>query len=168
MIKLLVSLFKLLEGLFFDGRTRATETQPYIKNNHNKKLINYWWSRVFYNNDNLEQLAPGCPLYPRQGHGLIYYYIVGDRLRYIGQTKERSLKWRMTRRQANGNMGYHYSIKRQMLNAFRSGILKIQTREVRVGSLDETEEREIKFYSKANRLWNIEHNLNYRRSNRWS
>ena len=89
-------------------------------------------------------------------------------MRYVGQTRERSLKRRMTRRQPNGHTGYNYSIKRQMLNAFRAGILEIQTKEVRVSHLDTTEEHEIKLYSKSNRLWNIEHNKHYRKYNRWS
>ena len=171
MERLLESLFSWLESLFSPkpsaGRT-IVAVQPYIKNSRNKGLINYWWSTVFYNNDNLRRLANGYSLYPRQGYGLIYYYIVGGQLRYVGQTRERSLKWRMTRRQPNGHTGYNYSIKRQMLNAFRSSILEIQTKEVGVSDLDATEEHEIKFYSRTNRLWNIEHNFNYRQSNRWS
>lgn len=78
------------------------------------------------------------------------------------------MKWRMTRRQLNGNIGYRYCIKRLMLNAFRSGNLRIETKEVRMADLDATEEREIKFYSKTNRLWNIEHNPSYSKSNCWS
>ena len=169
MKKLLQFIFEALESLFSTHRRPATKRiQPYIQNSRNKGLINYWWSTIFYDNDNLRRLANGCSLYPQQGCGLIYYYIVGSQLRYIGQTRERSLKWRMTRRQPNGNTGYSYSIKRQMLNAFRSGTLEIQTKEVKAIDLDTTEEHEINFYSKSNRLWNIEHNANYRHSNRWS
>ena len=152
-------IFKLLAGLF-------ESKQPYIKNVRNKKLINYWWSKVFYSPDHIKRMAGKYPLYPRQGYGLIYYYFINNRLRYIGQTRERSLQWRMTRRQANGHIGYNYSIKRQMLNACRSGTLKIQTKEIRIADLDRIEEEEIRLHSKKGKLWNIEHNEHHRKTNR--
>ncbi len=152
-------LFQILSDLFTPG-------QPYIKNARNKKLINYWWSEVFYSPDYLKKVADGYSIDPRQGYGLIYYYFINNRLRYIGQTRERSLQWRMTRRQANGHIGYNYSIKRQMLNAYRSGTLKIQTKEIRIADLDRIEEEEIRLHSKKGKLWNIEHNEHYRKTNR--
>ena len=169
MEKLLQSIFKALGELFSDPtRPAAKGPQPYIKNSRNQKLINYWWSQIFYDNANLQRLAGGDRLHPRPGRGLIYYYVVKGQVRYIGQTRERSLKWRMTRRQPGGNLGYNYSIKRQMLNAFRSGSLQIKTREVGLADLNATEEQEIRAHSRSNRLWNIEHNSHYKKSNRWS
>ncbi len=32
-----------------------------LRNPRAKKLLNFWWSKVFYNNDNLGRLASGCP-----------------------------------------------------------------------------------------------------------
>ena len=141
--------------------------QPYIKNVRNRKLINYWWSKVFYSPEHLKKMAGKHPLYPRPGYGLVYYYFIGNRLRYIGQTRERSLQWRMTRRQANGHIGYNYSIKRQMLNAYRAGKLSIVTREVKVADLDRLEAEAIEANAKDNKLWNIEHNEHFKKSNRW-
>ena len=100
MEKLSRFIFKAFQELFStSSRPTVRGVQPYIKNSRNKGLIKYWWSAVFYDNDNLRMLANDCPLHPRQDYGLMYCYIVDGQLRYIGQTRERSLKWRMTRRQ---------------------------------------------------------------------
>ena len=153
-------LAKLLRGLF-------EAKQPYIRNVRNKKLIKYWWSKIFYSPEHLKRMANGYPIYPREGYGLIYYYFINNRLRYIGQTREKSLQRRMTKRQSNSHIGYNYSIKRQMLNAYRSGGLKIQTKEIRVADLDRVEEEEIRLHSKNEKLWNIEHNEYFKKTNRW-
>ena len=73
----------------------------------------------------------------------------------------------MTRRQANGHIGYNYSIKRQMLNAYRAGKLSIVTQEMKVADLDRVETEAIRANSKDNKLWNIEHNEYFKKSNRW-
>ena len=125
------------------------EEQPYIKNVRNRKLINYWWSKVFYSPEHLKKMAGKHCLYPRPGYGLVYYYSIGNRLRYVGQTRERSLQWRMTRRQTNGHIGYNYSIKRQMLNAYGAGKLSIATEEVKVADLDRVEAEAIRANSKV-------------------
>ena len=54
-------IIRLLEFLFGGER----EAQPYIKNVRNKKLINYWWSKVFYSPDHLKRMAGKYPLYPQ-------------------------------------------------------------------------------------------------------
>lgn len=142
------------------------EEQPYIRNVRNRELINYWWSEVFYSPKHLRKMAGKYPLNPRPGYGLVYYYYIGGRLRYVGQTRERSLRWRMTRRQANRHIGYNYSIKRQMLNAYRAGKLSIVTREVKVADLDKVEREAIEANSRWSKLWNIEHNKYFNKSNR--
>lgn len=157
-------LFQILAKLF---KVAFGQTQPYIKNCRNKKLINYWWSEVFHNDFNLKSLARDYPIESSVGYGLIYYYLVNNQVRYIGQTREKSLKWRMTRRQSNRKIGYSYPMKRQMLNAFRSGRLAIKTQKVKIADLDAIERSEIEYYSKFNRLWNIEHNSRYKFTNRW-
>ena len=156
---MIAKLFKVLSGLF--------DAQPHIRDTRNKRLINYWWSRVFYKTATLSKLANGHPTYPKPGHGLIYYYLVRGKVRYVGKTSERSLKWRMTRRQANGQIGYRYSIKRRMLNAYRCNRLTIKTREVPLANLDTIEKEEIALHAKTSRLWNIEHNQRSRILNRW-
>lgn len=146
----------------------ADGQQPYIKNTRNHKLIDYWWSKIFCDEKRLRYLTRQCATRPRKGYGLIYYYFVGKRLRYIGQTKERSLKWRMIRRQPGGSIGYSYTIKRQMLNAYISDRLIIKTKQVRLKDLDSVEQTEIKTYGKYGKLWNIEHNRHYKDTNRWA
>ena len=165
MEKLLRSILRVFNDLFVGAKPNLKPDQPYLKNVRNKKLINKLWSEVFYNEDNLTRLANGYPICSEEGYGLIYYYFINGRLRYIGQTRENSLKWRMTRRQPNGNIGYSYPIKRLMLNAFRSGTLQIQTKKVLVAELDKIEQQEIRLYS-DNRLWNKEHNPHYQPFNR--
>ena len=131
--------------------------QPYIKNVNNRKLINYWWSKTFYNDDHLQRLAGKDIIRPRPGYGLIYYYLINGRVYYVGQTRERSLKWRMTKHQPNYKIGYRYGMKRKMLNASRAGRLSISTKEIPIGQLNDFEIAEIKRYA-SSRLWNIEHN----------
>ena len=53
-----------------------------------------------------------------------------------------------------------------MLNAYKSGTLKIQTKEIRIADLDRIEEEEIRLHSQKGKLWNIEHNEHYRKTNR--
>ena len=51
-------IFKLLGNLFESKQPyiRNVESkQPYIRNVRNKKLINYWWSEVFYSPDYLKK-----------------------------------------------------------------------------------------------------------------
>ena len=120
-------------------RTPTGTDQPYIKSVASpggKKLANYWWSQVFYNNDNLKRLAGKHPVRPRQGCGLVYRYIVKGKVRYVGQTGERSLKWRMTKKQTSGYIGYKPVIKKNLLNAYRAGVLRIETEQLPLSKLD--------------------------------
>ena len=140
---------------------------PYIRSSRDRKLINEWWPKVFYDKNNLRNLARGCKLYSRRGYGLIYHYIIAGKLRYVGQTRESSLRRRMVRFQANGRTGYSYAIKRHLLNAFRNGSLRIQTQEVPVSRLESIETEQIRYYSQQYRLWNKRGNPRYSPSNRW-
>ena len=145
-------------------QTRAGTDQPHIKSVASpggKKLANYWWSQVFYNDDNLKRLAGNHPIYPRQGRGLVYRYVVRDKVRYVGQTGERSLKWRMTKKQTSGHSGYKPVIKKNLLNAYRAGTLRIETEQLPLSKLDGREKALIKSYPPSNRLWNIEHNPHF-------
>ena len=146
-----MSLLELLRG----------KTQPHFKdlrNPRSKKLLNFWWSKVFYDNDNLKQLAGDCPIYAGYNQGLVYRYIVSGQVRYVGQTRETSLKRRMTKRQKSGHIGYRWGIRRRLLNAYRAGSLRIETEVLPVKDLDRREIELIKLYGRQGRLWNIEHN----------
>lgn len=134
---------------------------PYIRDAKNQKLINFWWSKIFYNNENLKALAGTSPIYTRPGFGLVYCYVVADTVRYVGQTREESLKWRMTRRQKNGHIGYRPAVKRCLINAYRAGSLGIETKLVPLAKLDQQEQALIADYSPTNRLWNIDHNPHF-------
>ena len=167
----------LLKALFGSSKSKTRSTsrqtpantdQPYIKSVASpggKKLANYWWSQVFYNDDNLKRLAGKHPVRPRQGYGLVYRYIVKDKVRYVGQTGERSLKWRMTKKQANGQSGYRPVIKKRLLNAYRAGVLRIETEQLPLSKLDGREKALIESYPASNRLWNVEHNPHFDRRN---
>ena len=143
------------------NQTDGLKEQPYIKKASYHKLINYWWSKTFYDNDYLRLLAKGCVLEPREGYGLIYYYLINNKVCYVGQTKERSLRWRMTKHQTKHKIGYRYGMKRRMLNANRFKRLSIKTKEVPVDQLDDFEIAEIRKHA-SRKLWNIEHNKHSR------
>ena len=64
----------------------------------NESAINYYWGEAFYRN--LECFTGGSIIHTDGRHGLIYYYIVEGQVRYIGQTRENTLKWRMNKPQA--------------------------------------------------------------------
>ena len=166
-----MGLLDFIGGLLFGQAAKPTtpaQAQPYIRSiasPEGKKLANYWWSQVFYDNDNLQRLAGSNSIYPTDGHGLVYRYIIRDRVRYIGQTRERSLKWRMTKNQPGGHIGYSPTIKKHMLNAYRQGVLRIETESVRIDKLDDREQELIARYGPTNRLWNIEHNPNFKKTN---
>lgn len=129
-----------------------------IKNKRDRKLLNYWWSKVFYNNDNLQHLVGSHPLYAGRGWGLVYTYVVSGRVRYVGQTRENSLKYRMTKKQTNGRIGYRLGIRRRLLNAYRNGRLEIKTELLPISRLDGREVELIELYGRGGWLWNVEHN----------
>ena len=126
--------------------------------------IKYYWSEAFYKN--LKIFTGYSVTYTDYNHGLIYYYLIDDQIRYIGQTREKTLKWRMTRPQENSHTGYNLYIRRNLLKAASEGRLRIKTRKVPKAQLDDCEKAEIKTYAPTNNLWNWEHNQHYfRRSN---
>ena len=138
---------------------------PNVKINSTKKLINLLWSRVFYNDDHLTKIAGRCPIRTQEDEGLIYCYLINGQVRYVGQTRENSLKRRMTRRQSNGKIGYNYSIKRHLINAYRNGSLSIWTMRTAISKLDNLEKQLIERYAPYHRLWNQEHNKYFKMSN---
>ena len=118
--------------------------------------VNHYWSRAFY--DNLEKFTAGAKTSTDQNNGLIYYYVVDDQIRYIGQTRENSLSWRMTKHQSDGRIGYNMHIKRNLLQAASEGRLAITTKAMPKSYLDGYEKAEIEKYAPTNNLWNQEHN----------
>ncbi|MCY3804422.1 MAG: hypothetical protein OXF85_00890 [Candidatus Saccharibacteria bacterium] len=171
MDKLFRLLFKWLgvvdtQPRFDSNKISVQYQQPFIRNTRNQKLINFWWHRIFYNDANLRSLTNGYPTRSREGYGLIYYYLINNQLRYIGQTKEGCLNWRMTKNQSSGRTGYAYIMKRNLLNAYRLGRLAIRTAEIPIKNLDEMEKSEIERYAPTCRLWNQKHNTYYRHQNR--
>ena len=136
----------------------ANERLPEVRTTGNKKLINLLWSRVFYSDGNLAKIAGRCAIRAEKGWGLVYCYLVDGRPRYVGQTRERSLSWRMTKRQRQGKIGYNYAIKRNLINAYRNGSLSIWTRRVKLAELNRLEKELIEKYGPSCRLWNQVHN----------
>lgn len=134
---------------------------PEIKNTFNKKLIDKIWGNAFYKTANLRRIAGNCALSAKKGYGIIYFYIIDNQIRYIGQTRERTLKWRMNRPQKNGVKGYNYAIKRNLINAYRNGTLSIRTAIVKKDQLDRCEQQLIEHYGPTNKLWNKIHNEKY-------
>ena len=122
----------------------------------NESAINYYWGEAFYKN--LEVLTDNNITYTDRNHGLIYYYLVDGQVRYIGQTRESTLKWRMNKPQADGCIGYNLYIKRNMLQAASGGRLSIRTYRIPQFQLDQYEKAEIEAYAPTNRLWNQEYN----------
>ncbi len=147
-------------------RPTPTDGLPYIEKftSRTEKLIKYWWSRVFYD-PSLRGLAGRCRIKPPSPkYGLVYRYIVDDRVRYIGQTIK-PLYWRMTKEQDNGRIGYPLPVKRNLLNAYRAGVLRIETEVVGRSWLDKRERDLIRHFAPIEKLWNREHNPHFDLSN---
>ena len=125
--------------------------------------INYYWAEAFYKN--LESFTGTNITYTSRSLGLIYYYLVDGQVRYIGQTRENTLKWRMNKPQADGRLGYNLYIKRNMLQAASEGRLSIRTIKVLKSQLDQYEKAEIGAYAPTSRLWNKEHNPHFKKEN---
>ena len=128
-----------------------------------ESAISYYWGEAFYKN--LESFTGSSITHTDGYHGLIYYYIVDGQVRYIGQTRENTLKWRMNKPQADGRIGYNLYIKRNLLQAAAESRLRIVTRKVLKSQLDQYEKAEIEAYAPTNRLWNQEHNLYFKVEN---
>ena len=136
-----------------------TQTIPIPQLNYFKvseKAVNKYWSEAFY--DNLKFFTGSNPTSTYGSFGLIYYFVVNGQIRYIGQTKERGLRWRMTKRQSGGVIGYNYYIKRNLLQAASRDNLVITTKRLPVFRLNQVERSEIRQYGPTNKLWNQEHN----------
>ena len=48
-MKKLLNLVLQILGSLFESK------QPYMRNTRNQKLINYWWSKIFYNPERLKR-----------------------------------------------------------------------------------------------------------------
>ena len=133
---------------------------PEVKTHFNIKAVNLFWSRIFYKNNSkyLSKITKGPVKSSRRNKGLIYCYLIDGRVRYVGQTREKTLYWRMTKRQKDGQIGYNVQIKRNLINAYRAGRLTIQTKLVSIVNLDKVEQSLIKYYAPSNNLWNKENN----------
>lgn len=132
---------------------------PYIRSCSKKaeKLINNWWCYIFHD-PKLRGLAGDHRVKPpSSSYGLIYRYVVAGRVRYIGITTE-DLYRRMTRLRKGGKIGYPIPIKRNLLNAYRNGTLKIKTEVIRKTYLHDRERKLILHFAPAKMLWNKEHN----------
>ena len=104
-------------------------------------------------------------IHTNRSHGLIYYYLVNGQVRYIGQTRENTLKWRMNKPHDNGHTGYNLYIKRNMLQAASENRLDIKTHRVLISQLDQYEKTEIEAYAPTNKLWNQEYNQYFNHDN---
>ena len=129
------------------------------------KFINDWWGIVF-SDPELRGLAGNCRTKPaNEKYGLVYLYIIGNRVRYVGKTI-RPLHLRMTKKQESGIVGYgRPEIKRNLLNAFRDKTLSIETEMIREIRLDKLEQNLIRYFAPASQLWNKKHNPYFKMSN---
>ncbi len=128
-----------------------------------QSAINYYWDEAFYKN---LEFFTGTNITSTDGdHGLIYYYVIDGQVRYIGQIRENTLKWRLNQPQAERYKGYNLYIQRNMLQAASEGRLNIQIRRVLKAQLDQCEKAEIEAYAPTKRLWNQEHNPHFQKEN---
>ena len=116
------------------------------------------WQRIFGNEDNLRRLAGKCALSPRKGCGLVYFYHVDGQLRYIGQTRAKSLKQRLVKQQKSHKTGYNYFIKRNLIRAYRLNSLVIRTKNIPLKHLNKYERQKIIYFGSRCRLWNRAYN----------
>ncbi len=143
-----------------------TDRLPYIESCAQRfiKFINDWWGIVF-SDPELRGLAGSCRTKPaNEKYGLVYLYIIGNRVRYVGRTVD-PLHLRMTKEQTSGMIGYRPQIKRNLLNSFRDKTLSIETEMIRRIRLDKLEQNLIHHLAPTNRLWNREHNLHFDSTN---
>ena len=131
----------------------------------NKREVAECWIRLTRRKELLESWTAGPILKSSQDNGFIYFYHLGDQLRYIGQTRRRSFFKRWSHECDNGDLGYSYDIKRCLLNAAYRGILRIQTHEFPLRILDDKEVELIQKHAPRSRLWNRLHNPRFSESN---
>ena len=128
----------------------------------NKREVTECWVRLIRNKKLLTSWTAGPIFKSSQDRGFIYFYHLGDQLRYIGQTRRRDFFERWSQRFDSGILGYHYDIKRCLLNAAWQGILRIQTYEFPESSLNDTEIRLIRKHGALSPLWNRQHNSHFK------
>ena len=143
----------------------ANDNLPDLEDIQNPRLINLLWSRVFHGGHIVQKLASNSVVQTKKGFGLIYCYLINGKVRYIGQTRENNLYWRMTEKQEDGKVGYNDSIRRNLLNAYRRGYLSIQTKLVPLYHLEHYKKGLIEYYAPTNHLWNTDHNQYFDKGN---
>lgn len=148
-------------------RHHADKYLPEIHDSGNEKAVNFFWNRVFYRDNiaHLKHIISGPTQCRKKGYGMVYYYLVNDKVRYVGQTKEKGLYWRMAKGQFGVVKDYNAAIKCNLINAYRSGRLKVQTQIVNLANIDSIQEFLIKRYAPHNNLWNVRHNDYFHVSN---
>ena len=133
-----------------------------------ENFVNRRWKQIFGRSKTLKQLLfrsrslkSRDPLDIRPGKGLVYFYLVDGRVRYVGQTKARSLHRRLMRWQPKIKVGYNFAIKRALLAAYYGQRLQIRTIPCPVNDLSRLEQYYIRRYGPTNYLWNQRHNERY-------
>lgn len=128
-----------------------------------ENFINRRWHKIFASQNALDRLRvdPSNPMTAEDGWGLIYFYLVDGRVRYVGQTSRRSLLKRLSRRQPGGIVGYSFAIKRCLLEAYYGNRLQIRTLPHPLKGIYRAEKAYIRRYAKIRRLWNQEHNPDF-------
>ena len=143
-----VTRFPLLRGEYKNKREVA---ECWIRLTDNKKLLRSWTAGPIFKSS--------------QDNGFIYFYHLGDELRYIGQTRRQSFFKCWSHECDNGDLGYSYDIKRCLLNAAYKGILRIQTYEFPLPILNDKEVELIQKHAPRSQLWNQLHNPRFHLSN---
>ena len=122
-----------------------------------EKFVNRRWKEIFGRSKTLKgllfrsgSLQSRDPLDSRAGKGLIYFYLVDGRVRYIGQTQARSLHRRLMRWRPKIKVGYNFAVKRALLAAYYGRRLQIRTIPCPVADLSRLEQYYIHRYGPTN------------------
>ncbi len=128
-------------------------------------FVNRRWKEIFGRSRTIKKLLfksqssrARDPLDSRPGKGLVYFYLIDGRVRYIGQTQARSLHRRLMRWRPKIKVGYNFAVKRCLLAAYYGQRLQIRTLPCPVYDLSRLEEYYIRRYGPTNYLWNQRHN----------
>ena len=139
---------------------------PLPREHHkNKEVVAECWTRLTRRRKLLESWTAGPIVKSSKTNGFIYFYHLGDQLRYIGQTRRQRFFQRWNQHFDSGILGYHYDIKRCLLNAAYKGILRIQTHEFPLHILNDKEVELIQKHAFSSQLWNKLHNPRFSLSN---
>ena len=130
-----------------------------------KEKIEKCWSLLTGNLELLKLWTGGPIISSEKDSGFIYFYYSGGELRYIGRTRQENFFLRLSQKFDNGIIGYPDNIKRLLLNAAYSGMLRIQTYEVETNLLNNEEIKLIQKHAPYNKLWNQEHNPYFKKAN---